>query len=532
VKSSIAGILFVILLVGTLQGAEGWIPERENPLLPGTDDVEIRTLGLTLEECVNQAYLNNITLQNSRQALESRKTFIGQAKGAFDPEFFASLMGSEDIRPVVRYDPILGTDQVVRTILDTDQDLFMLSSGFRGLLLSGADYTLTMNVTRSYLVYSGESQPVEVRSDVGIDIRQPLLKRGWTAYTRSEAVQAGLNSQAEALALETTLSEVIYNTIEAYWNLVFSHEDLKAKEKSMELSKDLLYINTRKKEEGVFSKIEVLEAEADVAIKKEELITARNSVLAAEDALKRLIFPFEEVREWDVTIMILTEAQETTEQSFDLNALLAESLEHRPDYQQLEVDLKVREVDLMKAQNELMPNLDMTGAWRYNGLGTNMGNTFDPIEERRFRYFSVGLEFSYPLGNRAAKNALRRAEVEYQRGITSMKDLEIQIVHDIRDAIREIEMQREKVIANRESLKLSSERYEGEKKRLEAGISIPYQVREAERNLLRETVNQARAILDYQIALAKLSRAKGTLLAEYGIFVPRPELKDFVGRMF
>jgi outer membrane protein TolC len=525
-------MLCVFCLLGALHGAEGWNPEKEIPQTPEAGKAEIRTLGLTLEECVNQAYLNNITLQNSRQALESRKTFIGQAKGAFDPEFFTSLMGSEDIRPVVRYDPILGTDQVVRTILDTDQDLFMLSSGFRGLLLSGADYTLTMNVTRSYLVYSGESQPVEVRSNVGIDIRQPLLKRGWTAYTRSEAVQAGLNSQAEALALETTLSDVIFSTIEAYWNLVFTHEDLKAKEKSLDLSEDLLYINTRKKEEGVFSKIEVLEAEADVAIKKEELITARNSVLSAEDALKHLIFPFDEVREWDVSIAILTEAQETMEHSFDMNALLNESLENRPDYQQLEVDLKVKEVDLLKAQNELMPNLDMTGSWRYDGLGTNMGNSFDPIDERRFRSFSVGLEFSYPLGNRTAKNSLRRAEVEYQRSITSMKDLEIQIVHDIREAVREIEMQREKVIASRESLKLSKERYEGEKKRLEAGISIPYQVREAERNMIRETVNQARAILDYQIALAQLSRAKGTLLGEYGIFVPREELKDFVGRMF
>ncbi|MFH1999534.1 MAG: TolC family protein, partial [Planctomycetota bacterium] len=497
--------------------------ENEEPSKSGSTpgEAELRWTGLTLDECVLKAYEHNISLKNSRQALDSRETFIGEANGRFDPEFFIRATGAETITPTST-----SLDRLIYqgSIDASDVDTLNMATGFTGTLLSGATYTLDLQVNHYFDPASRDFLQFDpiYSNGLGIEIRQPLLKGGWTGFNRVQAVKAGLNTQSEALSLETNINEVLFNTIEAYWNLVFANEDVKAKEKSLELAKDLLQINTRKKEEGVFSKLEVLEASAEVAMKKEQLITARNSVLAAEDAVKRLILPFDQTSEWNVRITTLTVAEEVKAMEYDMDTLISESMEYRSEMKQQQLQLKNMEMDVVSARNQLLPSLDVTGSYRFNAIGSNVGNSFNDIEKRKYRSFSVGMEFACPLGNRIASNVLRRAEIEYQRSLTTLKELEVQIVYEIRDAVREITLQREKLAASEESWRLSWERYDGEKKRLEAGISISYQVREAERNLLTETVNRARSLLDYQIALARLEKAKGTLLTKYDIPAPEP----------
>jgi outer membrane protein TolC len=121
------------------------------------------------------------------------------------------------------------------------------------------------------------------------------------------------------------------------------------------------------------------------------------------------------------------------------------------------------------------------------------------------------------LGNQTALHVYKRARIEHQRSLTAMRELKIQIVKEIRNAVREVDLQLEKIEATRRSWQLSSERYKGEKKRLEAGLAIPYQVREAERNLLAETVAKTRALLDYQIARVRVDKAIGVLLSHFGL---------------
>ena len=471
--------------------------------------------GVTLEDCVRRSFRHNITLLGRRQELASTRTGIESAWGRFDPEFFATVTGREMVSPSTSaYDQIIGVDEY-------DRDVVSASTGFRGTLLSGATYTLSFNMNRTFDPASGDFlayNPLH-SNNVGIELKQPLLRGAWTTYARADVTGASLATEAQALDVEQGILDVIYQTIEAYWNFVFAIEDLETKKVSLTLAEDLLAINQRKKDEGIFSKMEVLEASADVAVKREQLLTARNAVKSAEDQLKRQIFPFETEADWEMGLVPLTPTREASDVAYSEDALLVEAIDHRADFRRLEVQYENRELDLIRARNEILPAFDLVGSWQYAGIGSNYGNAWDDVVDRDYKTFSVGVEFAYPIGNRTAKGALRKAEIDLQRALTALKELRIQMAHEIRDAVREVRLQRERILATRESWRLSKERYEGEKKRLEAGITIPYQVREAERNLSEETVNKTRALVDYQIALAKISQVKGTLLDEYGILV-------------
>ena len=115
-----------------------------------------------------------------------------------------------------------------------------------------------------------------------------------------------------------------------------------------------------------------------------------------------------------------------------------------------------------------------------------------------------------------------------RRAARNLQEKKIAIAYEIREGLRDLALQIEKLEAARESKRLSKERYEGELKRLQSGRSITYLVREAERNYFQESENQNRALLDYQIALARLEKYKGTLLAHFGIAVRRSLDEDWI----
>jgi len=172
--------------------------------------------------------------------------------------------------------------------------------------------------------------------------------------------------------------------------------------------------------------------------------------------------------------------------------------------------------------------LDLTGNYRVNSIGTNMGNSFNEYEGRDYASFSVALSLEVPIGNNTALGTEQQSLINLRRAARSVQEKKIAIAFEIREGLRDIALQLEKLNAARESKELSKERYEGELKRLQTGRSITYLVREAERNYFQERQNENRALLDYQIALARLEKYKGTLLAQFGIEVRRSLDDDWI----
>lgn len=514
--------MFVLVVVFAAPGASAYPSTGETAETPIQS--EGVTLSLTLEDCVLRAYENNLSLQESRDAAASSALEYMKARGGFDPTFFLDAEGAERINP--------SGAQLIGGIGyqdDFDEDTFALSTGFRGLLQSGATYQVDLALYRSYIAQaSAFSINPQVINNMGIQVKQPLLRNGWTSYNRADTFSAVLGSHLEDFNYEINLSETLFTTVEAYWNLVYAIESEKTTRKSLTLAEDLLTINTRKEKEGLFTRMDVLEASADVATRRQQLITAVNEISTAEDSLKRLIFPFDRSDDWDVRIEPLTLALVNEPPEMTVDTLVGEALENRADYLALEIEKKTTELDLLRASNQTLPALDLTGSYRVNSIGTNMGNSFNEYEGRDYSSFSVALSLEVPIGNQTALGSEQQGMIGVRRAARNLQEKKIAIAYEIREGLRDLALQIEKLEAARESKRLSKERYEGELKRLQSGRSITYLVREAERNYFQESENQNRALLDYQIALARLEKYKGTLLAHFGIAVRRSLDEDWI----
>jgi Outer membrane protein len=87
----------------------------------------------------------------------------------------------------------------------------------------------------------------------------------------------------------------------------------------------------------------------------------------------------------------------------------------------------------------------------------------------------------------------------------------------VRNAVREVENSLRRIEASRTAAQLAEEVVGNEAERLKVGIGTTREVLEVQRDLVEATTLQIRAIADYNIALAQLERAKGTILEASGV---------------
>jgi hypothetical protein len=111
-------------------------------------------------------------------------------------------------------------------------------------------------------------------------VKQPLLKNAGLTVNRANINRAELGVTRANLDYQSRLLQVVRDTENAYYNLVFAREQLKVRNSSLELAARLYEENQTRKTTGVATDLDVLQAEVGVA-------NARRNVIDAEKTVQR-----------------------------------------------------------------------------------------------------------------------------------------------------------------------------------------------------------------------------------------------------
>ena len=122
------------------------------------------------------------------------------------------------------------------------------------------------------------------RDVIGIDVGITMLM---AENARTEFVWNTFMRNSEANKLQTQTARNVKN---AYWDLVYQIDNLKAAQQSLQLSQQSLKDNTRRVEIGTMAPIDIVDAKAEVARNEEAVIVAQAQIEQAQDTLKTLIF--------------------------------------------------------------------------------------------------------------------------------------------------------------------------------------------------------------------------------------------------
>ncbi|MCK5422665.1 MAG: TolC family protein, partial [Deltaproteobacteria bacterium] len=270
------------------------------------------------------------------------------------------------------------------------------------------------------------------------------------------------------------------------------------------------------------------------------LIVARDLRRDTEDDLKSALNFYEKEQYWDLTI-IPADAPRPTVMKEELMESMKEAFEYRPDYNQAKMDIEARNIMVKYTKNQVLPRVDIFGTIGTMGLGGRgrespdfMGggggakpdlwsrhwdDVADSMASGDFYNYLIGLKIEFPLGNRFAKSQYSKAKIEVARAVTWLRDLENTIINEVREAVRQVETDTERVKAAKASLRFSQEKLKAEEKKYEVGLSTTHDLLEFQEDLARATSREALARADYMKNLADLARVKGMLLKKNNITV-------------
>jgi outer membrane protein TolC len=381
-------------------------------------------------------------------------------------------------------------------------------------------------------------------SQARLTLTQPLLKNFGLTPTKREIYIATNNLKIAKHQLRDNIIALVYNVEEAYWNLVYAHQNLEATKMALKRANDLLRQNEIKVKVGSAAPIEILTAKAEVARNESLVIQAEKTIQTAEENLKRILNMSKES-----FTLIPSDKPEIKKITVDFNALLLEGLSNRPDIERAKLDLANYKIGVKYARNQMLPDLQLTATYYTTGQAgvffDYLKNPVDPdfnaetdfaeVGQRSiwgslddafsnlYKNYNITLRLQIPLIFKKEKAELAQAKINLKRSLLNLKNVENTIHSEVREVIKELEANTKLVEADRIALELQGQRLRAEEKRLNVGLSTNFIVLDYQRQYADAETQALRSVIDYNMTLAKINRTLARTLKVYDI-----KFKDFL----
>ena len=485
--------------------------------IPGPPPAPEGVLPLNVETAYEMALNRNLNLQVGRYNIAVSNAGILSSVGIFDPALSFSIDGSGSTAPSA-------TQLAGGLVVSNRNTTFGL--GIDQLLPTGTMLSLQTSASRSETTNTFVFVNPRWDTDLTVGLRQPLLNGFGTLVNRSGIVIARNTQARNAEAFEINVISTLQQVDSAYWTLVGARRAVDVAEQSMELAQRLLDETRERVKVGTSAPIDLVQSEAGVATRRQAVIAARNAAANAEDNLKAVL-GFNEPAEWTREIET-TQTYEFKALEVDLKESIGTALEERPEIRQQRLQLDLLELQFKVARNRTLPGLDLTATYGYGGLGgttlsetpsrgpvrLNGGfeDTAQQIFSRDFPHWTLGAQFTYPLGNNQAQGQLAESRFYYQQGQVSMTALQQSIVQQVRYAVRSLSDGAAEVDAAEASRDLAQRNLEAEQTKFNNGLSTNYQVLQIQEDLAQAQLSLIRSYLSYRQAIVAYRVATGTLL--------------------
>src|SRR5262249_31912605 len=142
----------------------------------------------------------------------------------------------------------------------------------------------------------------QLLSTVSFNVSQPLARNFKIDQLREQLQLSAKTRDLSDIQLKTVIAQTMRNVRNAYWDLGTARNNLAAQQQSLELAQRSLHDNQRRVEVGTMAPIDIIQAQAEVAINEQQVIVAEAAIKASEDRLRALIFDPDTPNFWTTTI--------------------------------------------------------------------------------------------------------------------------------------------------------------------------------------------------------------------------------------
>lgn len=502
------------------------VMNRYPPPTTGPSGLVEGEVRMPLRELIQRAVLNSrdIRVAGFEPAIE--QTRVIESEAAFDPVFFATAQyqRTDEVQP-----NSLGSIFGGGGLVENERDSFIVGTGIRQQLPTGgrvqASYNTGINDIRGDSGRDFSPNPY-YENELVLEITQPLLRNFGTEINRARIAVDRNNQRISLLELRQTVEETIFNIEQTYWQLVQAQSDVEILEQLVNDNQSMAQHLALRRDQDA-TEVEVAQAVSSLEQRRSLLVRAKARVRDLSDQLKRLVNDPDLPVSSAVVIVPETPAVQTPLR-FEYDEALAAALENRAELAQQLIRLDSARIVEQVARNNELPSLNLAGTIAAQGMDGDWGGAFSEQAEFRQLGWGVGLQFEIPIGNRAAKAITQRSRLQRQQAIEQYKSLIEQVALDLKTAQREIETAwhemdattQARLAAARSLELLRIRRVEGQEPLTPSFVQTELN---EQANHAQARQAEAQAIANYNIAIARFERAKGTLLRYNNIILSEQE---------
>src|SRR5437879_5530002 len=491
------------------------------PLQDLQDHVSNGKLVLSLDDTIRLALANNTDVRLDHSQIDFAQNNLERAHSPFDPVATSSFA---DIRAKSLTTSTLQGASILRDLKQTTQ------LDYKETFLTGTGFQTAFNATKSSTDSSFNTVNPALSTNVQFTVSQPLLRNFGLFPNRAPILIAQRNLNQARANFTAQVNNVILGIIGDYWSAVLARENLSVQQKSLDEAQKSYDHDKKALSLGALPPLDIYRSESQVASRRVGLIQAEYSLKQAADQFRRDIGA-----DLDPAIRVLD--LELTDQpaplgdlpAMDVAAALSRALTNRPEFEAVRQQLAGDELSVRLAQNNLKPDLQLSGFYSGNGLnnspaGLDIGLSGSLDQTFHFTYptYGASLSLNLPVRRHSAQANLadalvgRRQDQYQERRTTQSITLEVtNAVHSLEEAKLTMEAARVPVDLARESTNADERKYE-------LGAEPVFFVLDAQTQLAQAELNLIQAQISFQVAVAQVDHATGDLLEHHHVKIVEP----------
>ena len=465
---------------------------------------------LSIDEAVQLALQQNLGIQSERLNPQLQDYTIAQALSNYTPIVGGGFNWLKQNSPPSSF--LSGGSETI-----TDER-FGGQAQYAQLFPWGTNAAVSFDSNRATTNNIFNSFNPTLIGNLDLTVTQPLLRNFRYDTIKQQIFVGRKNREVADVDLQQSIALTTRTVKNAYWDYVYSINSLQVSRQSLDLAQESLR-NTRSRVEiGTLAPIDVVQAESEVASREEAVILAEAAIGQSEDQLRSIIFDPKTPDFWTMSLQP-TDTAPFQLQAVDVPAAVSRALAERTDLITARKRLEITDYNVKYFKNQTLPNLDLRFDYNSTGLGGTQlirdpdSPVFPPpiigeaqrtysdllgdVFSNAFPTYAVSLNVTYPIGRSNADASLARTKIERTQSDILLRQLELLVTQQVRDAARQLVANSKRVNATSAARVLAERRLEAEEKKFEAGMSTSFEVFQAQRDLAQARSNELRAVLDY-----------------------------------
>jgi len=449
------------------------------------------------------------------------RSFTLSPRGSFDPAFTFDLSWDRTTSPlntvVVAGSPVVATNTT------------FFSFGYLQSFPTGTGFSvdianLRQSSTQRSLIYNPD-----VITRMGVSVVQQLTNGFGMAFNRRFQSVARNNVQFVREWFLQQVNTALAQAEASYWDVVAAQEQMKATQQALQAAQQLYEDNKRQAEIGTLAPLDVVSAQAQVASTQRNLIVAQTNFQQLALTLKTFFGRQITDALADAAIVATDPLPDPQEADIlPLEEAIALAAKNRPEVPQTQASVMNNEVAVKVTQKFLKPTFNVFGFFATAGLsGDQMvsppggipilakggaGQELNQFIHLKYPEYAIGFSLVIPIKNRSAQADNARANMQERQAELSMQRTQNQIGVEVRSASIKLMQAKAEVTAAGSAVEFSRQSLDAEQKKRAAGLSTPYNVILAQRNLLDAQLVEVQARAGYARALVEMERSMGVIM--------------------